>query len=144
METTFDDMIEKVRRFRREKNKIALEVVRKNENSIIALQRKQMDQGIDSDGNIIGYYSDYTKRKKKKEGKPYGRVNLEDEGDFKEGLRITTFYTFFIIDSDDSKETDILLKYNSRIYGLTPENLEIAKLIVMAGMRIELKKRLLG
>jgi len=78
-------------------------------------------QGVDADGNVIGYYSRLTEiisGGRKKEG---DRFTLEDTGDFYKSMFITVLRNAIEIDGDVNKFKDQDW-YTSRILGLTDEN----------------------
>jgi hypothetical protein len=88
------------------------------------------EEGIDSDGDVIGYYSYFTElmNPEKKEGTPY---TLLDSGDFYESMIITIGKDYFEIDADPIKidsetgeETNLFYKYGENIIGITEENLQ--------------------
>lgn len=86
-------------------------------------------EGIDEDGEVIGYYSDMTSRinPSKKFNTHY---TLKDTGEFFSTFKIVVYPTYFEIDADawktnDEGETENLFyKYGEGIIGLTNENLE--------------------
>ena len=88
------------------------------------------EQGIDSDGDVIGFYSYFTElmNPEKQEGTPY---TLKDSGAFYESFLITIFNDYFEInadpikeDPDTGEETNLFFKYGENIIGITQENLQ--------------------
>ena len=78
-------------------------------------------QGVDADGNVLGYYSRLTEiisRGRKQEGDHY---TLEDTGDFYRSMFITVLRNAIEIDGNVDKFKDQQW-YTSRILGLTDEN----------------------
>jgi hypothetical protein len=92
-------------------------------------------QGIDSDGDIIGYYSEWTElmNPDKKAGTPY---TLKDTGAFYESMIIYIYDNLIEIDADPIKkdekgeETNLFYEYGENIIGLTDENLSKVALIL--------------
>ena len=86
------------------------------------IQKDQLTrQGVDADGNVLGYYSRLTEmisRGRKQEG---DRYTLEDTGDFYKSMYITVLRNSIEIDGDVDKFKDQNW-YTSRILGLTDEN----------------------
>ena len=87
------------------------------------------EKGIDSDGDIIGYYSEWTEmmNPEKVAGTPY---TLKDTGAFYESMIIYIYDNYIEIDADPIKknqqgeEDNLFYKYGENIIGLTEENLE--------------------
>ena len=88
------------------------------------------EQGIDSDNDVIGFYSYFTQlmNPEKQEGTPY---TLKDSGAFYESFIITIFNDSFEVDADPIKidsmtgeETNLFFKYGENIIGITQENLQ--------------------
>lgn len=85
-------------------------------------------QGIDEDGDIIGYYSEWTEMMNpdKKAGTPY---TLKDTGEFYKSMIIYIYDNLIEIDADPIKknekgeETNLFYEYGEGIIGLTDENL---------------------
>lgn len=81
-------------------------------------------QGIDADGDVIGYYSYFTSQlnPKKKFNTHY---TLEDTGKFFKSMYIVVLNDSFVIEADGNKGDDNLFeKYGEEIIGLTDENIE--------------------
>lgn len=106
--------------------------IKKNEAEAIDLNTDQLYSGIDSLGNSLGTYTEFTKRQKRAKGQPSDRVTLKDEGDFYDGFNIRSKKFPFILDSSDSKTDMLADKYGDDIFGLTPKNTkEYAREIVL-------------
>ena len=100
-------------------------------NYILDLIRNEQlfSQGIDSDGDIIGYYSEWTEmmNPEKVAGTPY---TLKDTGEFYKSMIIYIYKNYIEIDADPIKtnamgeEDNLFYKYGENIIGLTEENLE--------------------
>ena len=81
------------------------------------------DEGIDSNEDIIGYYSYWTEllsNGKKRRGEPY---NLKDTGDFYRSMFIKVLKDSIIIDADYTKMEDQNW-WSIDILGLTEENID--------------------
>lgn len=79
------------------------------------------NKGVDSEGNIIGYYSRATEiisQGRKRAGEPY---TLEDTGAFYESLFIVVLTDSLVIEGDVDKFKDQNW-YTDKIIGLTDEN----------------------
>lgn len=92
-------------------------------------RRDQLFQGEDTEGNIIGYYSEATENvwggryanPPKIAGEPY---NFQDTGDLFQGFALQFRNGLLVIYSTDSKVPLLEEKYGNRLFGLTIENQE--------------------
>lgn len=116
---------------------------------ILWIQDDQLTkEGIDSTGEVIGYYSQLTEilsGGKKKFGDHY---TLNDTGAFYRGMFVVVLNDGLVIDSDGAnkigkkKDENLFEKYGENIVGLTDENM--AKLIeALKPKYIESVKRML-
>ena len=101
------------------------------------------EQGIDSDGEVIGYYSYFTElmNPAKQEGTPY---TLKDTGAFYESMIIYISKDYFEIDADPIKvdnqtgeETNLFYRYGENIIGITEENLQKLREEIKERYRVE-------
>lgn len=107
------------------------QAVAENEQLIIRLNRKQLDAGLTSEGNLIEpeYQYGYAIFKKNLSSykAPFGTPDLELTGAFKRGFAIEYpgdgEYEVF---SKDVKNDELTAKYDD-IFGLTKESIEIVK-----------------
>ena len=86
------------------------------------LNKQQLQEGLNSDSNIIGLYSNRTERinPDKKAGTPY---TLEDTGEFYDSFKVTADGEGVNIDAQRRFKTkNIFEKYGIDILGLTEEN----------------------
>lgn len=86
------------------------------------LNKKQLQEGEDSNSNNIGVYSNFTEsiNPKKKAGTPY---TLEDTGEFYDSFKVTADGEGVNIDAKRRFENEnIFEKYGIDILGLTEEN----------------------
>lgn len=92
-------------------------------------QDQLFDKGVDSDGDVIGYYSKFTEmiNPEKEEGTPY---TLKDTGNLYRSLYIVALRDSFIIDGDVS---DIIDQdwYSEKILSLTEESKEKLRPIIL-------------
>lgn len=104
------------------------------------------EQGIDSDGEVIGYYSYFTElmNPEKQEGTPY---TLKDSGAFYESMIIYISKDYFEIDADPIKvdqqtgmEENLFYKYGENIIGITEENLQKLREEIKERYRVEFKE----
>jgi hypothetical protein len=87
------------------------------------------DQGIDEDGEVIGYYSEWTEMMNpdKVAGTHY---TLKDTGEFFNSFHLRIYPGYFEIDADPIKTNDqgetenLFYKYTEAIIGLTNESKE--------------------
>lgn len=112
---------------------------------ILDLIRKDQlfDQGIDGNGNIIGYYSAVTEmiNPQKKQGTPY---TLYDTGEFYKSFTIVVMPNILEIDADPVKKDDnLFVKYGEDIIKLTDENMERLRLEVIERYYAEITALLL-
>jgi hypothetical protein len=101
------------------------------------------NQGVDSDGDIIGYYSEWTEMMNpdKVAGNHY---TLKDTGKFYESMIIYIYDNLIEIDADPIKknekgeETNLFYEYGENIVGLTEENKEKVGLILADKYRAQI------
>ncbi|WP_431129758.1 hypothetical protein [Flagellimonas flava] len=126
---------ERFQKLDRPKNleKILFQTIRKNEKTLLSLNKQQLGEGRDVHGNITGTYSRATEieyrfgegprpRKPKIEGQPY---NYEDQGDFLDGFFLDISNGQAEWNSKDSKTPLLVQKYGD-LFGLDDENLKLS------------------
>jgi len=82
------------------------------------------EQGVNSEGNIIGYYSQMTEilsEGRKKRGDPY---DLNDTGEFFRSMYVQVLADSIVVNADYAKMEDQNW-WNINILNLTDENLEV-------------------
>lgn len=82
------------------------------------------EQGVNSEGNIIGYYSQMTEilsEGRKKRGEPY---DLNDTGEFFRSMYVQVLADSIVVNADYAKMEDQNW-WNINILNLTDENLEV-------------------
>lgn len=101
---------------------------------IIDLNREDQlfNQGIDSNGKFLGYYSSFTIMEKKQRGLPYNRTTLFDSGDFYNGFDLLISENSIRFFSRDSKTLLLQDKYDSGIFGLIKSNAEKMNYMLLA------------
>lgn len=101
------------------------------------------EQGVDSDGKIIGKYSEWTEmlNPDKVAGNHY---TLKDTGAFYESMIIYISKDYFEIDADPIKvdnqtgeETNLFYRYGENIIGITEENLQKLREEIKERYRVE-------
>tara|TARA_B110000858_G_scaffold99137_1_gene113997 strand:+ start:120 stop:590 length:471 start_codon:yes stop_codon:yes gene_type:complete len=105
------------------------------------------DQGIDEDGDVIGYYSEFTEaiNPEKVAGTHY---TLKDTGEFFESFFLTIYPDYFEINAnpikvnDDGETENLFYKYTESIIGLTSESKDKLGREILRRYRIELQKYL--
>lgn len=110
-------------------------------------QDQLFKKGIDQDGDIIGYYSEFTEmmNPEKKAGTHY---TLKDTGEFYESMIIYIYTNYIEIDADPWKENDngekenLFYKYTEAIIGLTDEHMGQLALEVLRRYQIEIMRTL--
>jgi len=80
-------------------------------------------QGIDSEGNVIGHYSEATEIISGGLKKAGDRYTLKDTGDFFSSMFITVFFDYIEIDADFDKMINQEW-YREQIIGLSYENIQ--------------------
>lgn len=94
------------------------------------------ERGIDSEGQSLGVYSQFTKAIKQREGLPFDRVTLFDSGDFYKSFKVSTSGNEVLIIADTEKEDkDLSEVYGEAIIGLTDESLEILSEFILPIIR---------
>lgn len=92
-------------------------------------QDQLFDKGVDSDGDVIGYYSKFTEmiNPEKEEGTPY---TLKDTGNLYRSLYIVALRDSFIIEGDVS-EIQNQDWYSEKILSLTEQSKEKLRPIIL-------------
>jgi hypothetical protein len=99
--------------------------------------------GINSDGQSIGEYSDYTIAVKSFDGQPTDRVTLYDTGEFYESFVVKPLKKGYKITANPNKEDSNLFQdWGENIVGLTDENTELLLAFIEKDFEKELEKRL--
>lgn len=98
----------------------------KEKELIIKAIHEQLQEGIDEDGDNMGYYSLMTERitkGRKQQGDPY---TLEDTGAFYRSMFVEVALDSFFIDGQAQKSPidNLFAKFGEGIVGLTPLNLD--------------------
>lgn len=120
-----------------------------NQQKIVDLNVEQLyEYGVNSLGIQIDTYQPYTPytvRVKKEKGQPYDRVTLRDTGDFHKSFEVVFDPTGFYITATDYKTEELIEKYGSKIFGLTPENKqELVAEYVLPIVTEEIKREIFG
>ena len=103
------------------------------------------DQGIDEDGDVIGYYSEFTEaiNPEKVAGTHY---TLKDSGEFFESFFLTIYPDYFEINAnpikvnDDGETENLFYKYTESIIGLTDDSKDKLGREILRRYRVELYK----
>lgn len=83
-------------------------------------QEQLFEQGIDSLGNSLGEYSDFTVEVKKLKGQRFDHITLRDSGDFYNSFQVNVGKNFFVINADPIKDdTNLFTEFGVDIVGLT-------------------------
>lgn len=131
MNTLFGDMAANLSTFNPELE--AINAARPHHEKIIELNRddQMYEQGIKSDGSVIGDYAPLTKEKKAAEGQRYDHITLRDTQRFHASMKVKFNDKSFKITADDRKTNDLTGEteyltdiYGDEILGLTEENIE--------------------
>jgi hypothetical protein len=85
--------------------------------------------GIDSNGDEIGNYSNFTVQIKQSKNQRFDHITLKDTGRFYESFTVDVTVNDIIFDAEDSQFYDVPLfeVYGVDVLGLTPENMEYIK-----------------
>lgn len=126
--------IEALKEFQNSKESIAIDAVMEEKNVVLDMNfNDQLEtEGVDSGNVPIMRYEPYapsTIELKKRTGRPYDRVTLNQDGDFHDGAELTRLNdTEAYISSGDSKTGFLVDRYGERIFGLKPDNFNEIKL----------------
>jgi len=83
-------------------------------------------KGIDSEGETLGIYAEFTIKQKQKKGQPTAHVTLKDTGDFYGTWTVTTNNGDIFIEADgDKPDKNLMDVYGEEIVGLLESNLQI-------------------
>lgn len=140
-------------RFAKLVNREALELIlfveiKRYENVFLNLQKKQLGEGEDNEGNIFGTYTEatenwprnYTPRKPKVAGRPY---NFQDTGGLFDGMELLVDGKQAQFWSKDEKTPFLVQQYDG-LFGLQEDNLkEVIRNIVLPAFLLQIRKHLL-
>ena len=100
---------------------------------LVELQRKQIRQGVNAKGGILGSYrSDSYSAFKQTLSTYQARPGVPDlylRGDFHKGIKMQLSGDEYFLDSDDEKSVQLQVKYEG-IFGLNPNSLPQAQVNV--------------
>tara|TARA_R100000773_G_C4213302_1_gene112337 strand:+ start:234 stop:701 length:468 start_codon:yes stop_codon:yes gene_type:complete len=108
-------------------------------------QDQLFDKGIDEDGDVIGYYSEFTEmmNPEKVAGTHY---TLKDTGEFFESFYLTIYPGYFEINAnpiktnEDGETENLFYKYTESIIGLTSESKDKLGREILRRYQIEIQK----
>lgn len=105
----------------RKLEELVLKIVKEDEAYLTGLNKLQLFESLDSQGEPLGEYSSLAYANKK------GRitVDLKLTGDFYDGFFIDTSELPIAFDSRDSKTELLVKKYGKEIFGLSEEHLKV-------------------
>ena len=114
---------------------------------LFMIQNDQLrKEGIDEDGDVIGWYSQLTEILSGGKKKFNTHYTLDDTGEFFRQMFVTVLNDSMIIDSngaDKSNGDNLFNKYGEGIIGLTDENMD--KLVAILRIKyIQKTRKLLG
>lgn len=136
-----DNLIQKLSRLEGSVNSIIGQEVLKNSIFVEALNKKQLDLGVRSDGtNIAPEYEAITVAIKQSKGQPTDRVTLKDTGAFYRGFRTVVFGDRFNIISMDLKERSLIEKYGVNIFGLNEASRQALRTKLIPGVQQQILK----
>jgi len=99
--------------------------------------------GVDSLGETLGEYSDYTIQFKIEDGQRFDHITLKDTGDFYETFKVKPSKKGFQIIANPVKEDNNLFdEYGKDITGLTEDNKTLLLAFVKEDFNKEIEKRL--
>lgn len=112
------------------------ETVQEHESEITDLNRKQLDKGLDSEGNSLGEYKhfDYKGR--------WEPVDLKQTGAFRSSFDAQPFGKGFEITASDPKTGELMDKYGDAILGIADENKAVLGEILAYGLSEKIDKAL--
>lgn len=117
-----------------DENKILREIFNNTsiQQDIIFLNQEQMyEKGIDSKGESLGEYSNFTIGKKIEKGQRYDHVTLKDTGDFYNSMKFKNGKDGFTISANMVKPDTNLETIFPNALGLTDESLQEIKDLVL-------------
>ena len=114
---------------------------------LFMIQNDQLrKEGIDEDGDVIGWYSQLTEILSGGKKKFNTHYTLDDTGEFFRQMFVTVLNDSMIIDSDGADKSNgdnLFNKYGQGIIGLTDENMD--KLVAILRIKyIQKTRKLLG
>jgi hypothetical protein len=128
-------------------NTVVRDTLASNQDGLVAAQQKQMLQGKNSAGAIIGKYKNKKYRALKFNMNPlagYGNVDLRLKGEFQRNIKVYFFSTSFFFKSTDSKYERLTEKYGEIIWGLNKKTTqEVSKKTIAPSARTAITKLIL-
>ena len=139
-----DDLISRLKNFEGEIIGVIEDVIRENEDFIIALNYEDQlyDRGVDRDDTPLKPpYAESTVKRKKRKNQITSHVTLRDEGIFHKSFYIYYGDDNFEIMTSDPIEPILKWMYNEKILGLTDANKRyVFEKIVAPAIENKLKK----
>lgn len=115
-------------------NEVKAEIIHMNTNDQL------YEQGIDSTGKSLGQYAPMTVVYKRSVGERYDHVTLFDTGEFYRSWSVRVTANGFTIDANDvvSGSKALFDVYGENVLGLTDENMEYLKEIILERYKLYL------
>ena len=102
---------------------VGMDAMRDTQDDFLRLNKEQMLQGQDNEGNRIGEYEFgwYADFKSKLNPAAGGTVDLKVSGNFHDGMFMNITAKNYLVDSRDGK-TMVLLSWYPKAFGLSPDS----------------------
>lgn len=114
---------EMLRRFNRvDLVTLTAEAMEQNEARIVYLNQTQLLEGKRKDGSSLGTYRPLTIQKRLEKGRQVNFVDLFDDGNFQDNMKLIMRGRDYNIQSSDWKNDMLQDKYGESIFGLSAEN----------------------
>lgn len=143
----FQKHIQRLKRFESNIEDIILGVLKQSEveSFIVELNEKQLDVGIDSNGDAIRPpYTQTTIRFKIQKGQQFRWVTLKDTGKFRRSFDIIFRSDEFEIIATDQKTRKLKAKYGPKILGLTTDSIDELIRFVQPKIKVEFERAIFG
>lgn len=117
---TIQQYVEKLKEFNNDLPKTVDMILKKNEGTILGMLKLRLyNYGTDGNYELIGYYSNNTKKRKSAKGQKSSFITLRDTGAFYAGMYLESKDGIYKIDSLDPVTPILTMLYGKEILELT-------------------------
>lgn len=123
---TIFEKYERVKSLNKDLRIVGVDAMIASREDFLNMNREQMTEGYDSNGQRIGVYKVDSYERMKREMFPQsgGWVNLKLTGAFQAGMRLTVSTTKWRVTSEDGKAKKLTAKYGTAMFGLAPQQMQ--------------------
>lgn len=135
-----DAYIYSLKKIRDNVDAIASKAIKSKQTQILSTIRTRLYQtGIDGKGRLIGYYTENTRKIKRKKGHKASFITLRDTGNFYASLFLEVSGRFYDINSSSKIGAELVSRYGESIVDLTTQE---QSAIVQSAVDLEIEKEI--